>query len=366
MFMSPTEQSVETAFSEGWLFDKRISRGLSLKFAHSSETTGQDILAPIFTEEDIPDPYVALGSGTDEWSGSVSSIPNQYLMPYQNWDFSLGFNLGYTIKEKIGDIGAAGGVSSGLNMISYDEDKYRPYEAEFRETNQQWLLTNRIYGRAYLNDLDYWYNPTTGYYVGQRFTLTGLLPSERQHYIKSETRLDGYATLFTIPLGETWKFKWVLMAHSGFQALFAQPWSTFEVTKDWVSLDGTFNARGWDKLYGSKGTMLWENSLELRMPIVDQALWMDLFVDAGAMKTETGMIDMSLNTPSADASKPGFGDMSWDSFAFSAGLGFRFTIPQFPFRFYFVKRFTFDGSTIDWKTPGWNFDFVLSITQPLY
>ncbi|HWR11624.1 MAG TPA: outer membrane protein assembly factor BamA [Rectinemataceae bacterium] len=364
--LSPTEQSLETSFSENWLFNKRISRGLSLKFEHSTETTGQDILGPVFTDQDIPDPYVAIGSGTNEWSGSLSSIPDQYLMPYENWDFSLGFNLGYTLKTRVGDLGATGGLSSGLGMINYDEDKYRPYEAEFRDTNQEWLLTNKIYGRAYLNNLDYWYNPAQGYYASQRLTVTGFLPFERQHYIKSETRLDGYATLFTIPITETWKFKWVLMAHSGFQALFAEPWADFRVTKDWVSLDGTFNVRGWDDLYGSKGTMLWENSLELRMPVIDQMLWMDLFVDAGAMKTRNGMVDMSLSTPAADTTQPSFADISWKNFAFSTGLGFRFTIPQFPFRFYFAKRFTFDGSDISWKTTGTDFDFVLSITQPLY
>lgn len=364
--LSPTEQSLETSFSEAWLWGKRISRSVSLSLKHSSETTGQDILAPVFTDQDIPDPFDSLENGANVWSGSLSSIPDAYLMPYENWDFSLGFNLGYTLKTRIGDVGATGGVSSGLGMINYDEDKYRPYEAEFRDTNQQWLLTNRIYARSYLNNLDYWYNPSKGYFASQRFTVTGFLPFERQHYIKSETRLDGFATLFTIPLGETWKFKAVLMAHSGFQALFAEPWTDFKVTKDWISLDGTFNVRGWKTLYGSKGTMLWENSVELRLPIVDQMLWMDLFVDAGAMKTKAGMMDMTLSTPAADSSQPSFSDLSWKNFAFSTGLGFRFTVPQFPFRFYFVKRFTFDGSAFDWKTTGLNFDFVLSITQPLY
>ena len=358
--LSPTEQSVETSFSEAWLWGKRISRSVSLSLKHSSETTGQDILAPVFTDQDIPDPFDSLESGANVWSGSLSSIPDAYLMPYENWEFSLGFNLGYTLKTRIGDLGTTGGVSSGLGMINYNEDKYRPYEAEFRETNQQWLLTNRVYARSYLNNLDYWYNPTEGYFASQRFTFTGFLPFERQHYIKSESRLDAFATLFTISLGETWKFKWVLMGHSGFQALISQPWTDFKVTKDWVSLDGTFNVRGWKSLYGSKGTMLWENSVELRMPIIDQMLWMDLFADAGAMKTQTGWLNIidSTQLPSAD--------LSWKNFAFSTGLGFRFTVPQFPFRFYLVKRFTFDGSAIDWKTTGLNFDFVLGITQPLY
>ncbi|HEY9054243.1 MAG TPA: outer membrane protein assembly factor BamA [Rectinemataceae bacterium] len=364
--LSPTEQSINASFAESWLWGKRISRSLSMSFSHSSETTGQDIIAPIFTTEDIPDPYVGEGSGTNEWSGSLSSIPDEYMMPYENWDFSLGFNLGYTVKTRIGDLGAAGGFSVGLGMVDYDEGKYRPYEREFRETNQQWLLTNRIYARGYLNNLDYWYNPSRGWYAGQRFTLTGLADFERQHYIKSDTKLEAYATLFTIPLSDTWNFKWVIMGHSGFQALVQEPWRALKVTKDWVSLDGTFNVRGWDELLGSKGVALWENSLELRMPIVDQMLWADLFVDAGVMATQSGMIDMTLGTPAADTSRPGFADMGWENWAFSAGLGFRFTVPQFPFKFFFAKRFTFDGTNFVWKTPGADFDFVLSITQPLY
>jgi outer membrane protein insertion porin family len=364
--LSPTEQSISTSFAQSWLFNKRISRSLSLSFSHSTETTGQDSIAPIFTDEDIPDPYIALGSGTNQWSGSLSSIPDAYLMPYENWDFSLGFNLGYTLKTKVGDLGAAGGASAGLGLINYDADKYRPYELEFRETNKEWLLTNKIYGRGYLNNLDYWYNPAKGYYLGQRFTVTGFLPFERQHYIKSETKLEAFATLFTIPLSDTWNFKWVLMAHSDFQALVKEPWADFRVTKDWVSLDGTFNVRGWKDLYGSKGTNVWENSVELRMPIVDQMLWMDLFVDAGAMTTKSGLIDMTTSNLSADTSQPSFADLAWKNMAFSTGLGFRFIVSQFPFRFYFAKRFTFDGTSITWKTTGWNFDFVLSVTQPLY
>jgi outer membrane protein insertion porin family len=359
--ISPTTQSLDTSFGESWLFGKRISRSFSLSLNHSTETTGQDILGPTFTDQDIPDPFTGLGSGTNQWNGSLSSIPTQYLMPYENWSGSVGLNLGYTAKSTVGDLGIGGGVSSGLGMINYDETKYRPYEAEFRDTNRQWLLTNKIYIRTYLNSLDYWYNPGNGLYLSQRFTLTGLLPFERQHYIKSESRIDAYLKLFTIPITDAWKFSMVLAGHSGFQVLLDQPWNTLQVTQDWISLDGTFNARGWKSLYGTKGIMLWENSLELRMPIIDQMLWLDLFLDAGAMKMQSGWLNMTLDTPAVDGTAFG-----WKSFAFSTGLGFRFIVPQFPFRFYLVKRFVFDGSAVTWKTTGTNVDFVLSITQPLY
>jgi len=364
--LSQTEQSVGLSFSEPWLWGKRISRSLSLDVGHSIESTGQDIIDPIFTEEDIPDPFTGLGSDLDEWTGSLSAIPDEYLMSYDDLSLSLTGSLGYTYKSGIGDVGVSAGISTGFGRISFDESKYRPYELELRETNNQWLWTNKLLGRVYLNNVDYWYNPTSGTFLSQRFTVTGLLPQERQHYIKSETRAEGYLKLFTIPFSDTYKLDMILAAHSGFQALFASPWSSMTVTRDWISLDGTFNVRGWDDLYGSKGTMLWENSVELRLPVIPSVVSVDMFFDAGAMLTKKGMVKMTGDEPVVDTTKPDFSYLGWDNFAFSAGIGTRFLIPQFPFRLYLVKRFSFDGSTIDWKTTGTNFDFVLSITQPLY
>lgn len=371
--LSPTEQSASVSFSEPWLLARRLAGSVSLSFKHSTETTAQDSIAPIFATEDIPDPYVSIdtaSAGDGEWDGSLSSIPDQYLMPYANWDMSLGFSTGYTFKQPVGDISIGGGFTSGIGMRSYDADRYRPYESDLRNANGAWRFYNKLFTRAYLNKLDFWYNPGSGYFASQRLTWTGFFPYEHQFYVKSESRLDGYATLFSFPITENWKFKGVLGAHTGFQALLGQPWRARTVTEDWIYLDGTFNARGWKSLYDMQGIALWESSLELRFPVVDQVLWMDLFADAGAMQVSsgagTGMVDMTKANPSGDTSRPGFGQLGWENMAFSAGLGLRFVIPQFPFRFYFVKRFVTDGASITWKNEGWNFDFVLSITQPLY
>ncbi|MCE5255677.1 MAG: hypothetical protein LLF89_02390, partial [Spirochaetaceae bacterium] len=79
-----------------------------------------------------------------------------------------------------------------------------------------------------------------------------------------------------------------------------------------------------------------------------------------------GMVKMTGDEHVVDDTKPDFSYLGWDNFAFSTGVGTRFLIAQFPFRLYLVKRFSFDGTTFDWKTKGTDFDFVLSITQPLY
>jgi len=361
MTLSPDEQSIDTSFGQNWLFNKRISQSLSFTVKHALSQTAQDSIAPIFSSEDIPDPYTSLGSGTNQWDGLLSSVPNSYLMKYDDYTFSLGYSTGYTFKIPSADIGVAGGVSSGLGMSSYDATKYRPYEREMRDYNGAWVLKNSLFGRVYLNHLDYWYNPAKGYFLSQRLTYTGFLPVERQFYIRSDTKAEAYATLFSIPFTPTYSFAPVVGVHSGVQYLFAQPFTPLTVTKDWVYLDGTFNVRGWKSLYGAKGTFVWENWLELHLPVVPQVLSIDGFIDAGAMRTENGWLDMTLDSPSAVA-----GSLNWNNFAFSTGFGARFVIAQFPFRFYLAKRFVFDGSAITWKTAPGSFDFVLSITQPLY
>lgn len=362
MTLSPDEQSLVTSFGQSWLFNKRISQSLSFTIKHAIEQTAQDSIAPIFSSEDIPDPFIAEGSDTNEWNGLLSSVPDAYLMDYEDYTFSLGDSLGYVYKIPQGDIGIAGGASASLVMDSYDATKYRPYEAEMRAYNNLWVLKNSIFGRVYLNHLDYWYNPGKGYFLNQRFTYTGFLPTiERQFYLRSDTKAELYATLFSIPFSPTWVFSPVIGIHSGLQWLLPQPWTPLTVTKDWVYIDGTFNVRGWKSLYDGHGTMVWENWLELRLPVVPQVLSIDGFLDAGAMKTENGWLDMTLDSPTASS-----GNLNWNNFAFSTGFGARFVISQFPFRFYLAKRFVFDGSSITWKTDSGAFDFVLSITQPLY
>ena len=362
MTLSPDEQSLETSFGQSWLFNKRISQSLSFNIAHSILQTAQDSIAPIFSEEDIPDPFIALGSGSNEWDGLLSSVSDTYLMDYDDYAFSLGYSMGYVHKISQGDVGISGGVSSGLDMSSYDSAKYRPYEKEMRDYNGQWVLKNSIFGRVYLNKLDYWYNPGKGYFLSERLAYTGLLPIERQFYIRSDTRAELYATLFSIPFSSTWIFSPVLGIHSGVQALFPQPWNSLKVTKDWVYIDGTFNVRGWKSLYNGHGILVWENWLELHLPLVPQILSLDGFFDAGAMMTENGWLDMTFDSPVSTNSDT----LGWNNFAFSVGFGARFIIPQFPFRFYLAKRFVYDGSKVEWKTKGGSFDFVLSITQPLY
>ena len=358
---SPDTQTLTFGFNDNWLFGRRIAGGVNLSFGHKTLKTAQDTALGGTFYDGVPDPYTAPG----QWDGSISSIPAAYLMPYETWSFTLGFSTGYSMSTPVGNLGFGGGVSTGLSDTIYDSTKYRPALASIRDALNTWRLGNKLIARTYLNDLDFWYNPGKGFYLSEQLTWAGIDPNEYQQYLKSDSKFEAYATLFSIPVFQGWNFKWVVGLHSGFQALMQKPWTPFKVVDDWLSLDGTFNVRGWHDLYGMEGVTLWENWLELRMPIFEQFLWLDGFVDAGAIQQQSGMVNVAASTPYVDTSRPNFASLGWDDMALSTGFGFRFTIQQFPFRFYFAKRFTFDGSQITWKTTS-GFDFVISITQPLF
>ena len=360
--ISPDTQDLTFSFLDNWLFGKRISGGIDLSLKHEQLWVGQDILGPIFYDEDVPDPYDSLA----EFEAAGSSISSAYKMPYENWEVTLGLSGGYKIPTQIGDVGFGLGLSSTLSNVSYDSSKYRPYLKELRDAEGLWLLTNKVLVRGYLNDLDLWYNPGKGYYASQRLTWAGVFAGEAQKYIRSDSRLDAFATLFNIPVFEGWNFKWVLGAHTGFSAILPQPGASAVVNQtDALRIDGTFVGRGWSSLYDvEEGRTLWENWVELRMPIFEQFIWLDGFVDAAALRTETGLVVPT--DGAANAAQRDFSSLAWKNFAFSTGFGFRFTIPQFPFRFYFAKRFAFDGKSIDWAPDGASgMDFVISISQPL-
>jgi outer membrane protein insertion porin family len=130
-----------------------------------------------------------------------------------------------------------------------------------------------------------------------------------------------------VPAFENWNFKLVLAAHSSWSFIFPQFWrkEALTIVNDELYIDGWNIARGWPLERELK--TVWDNRLELRMPISEQLLWGILFIDG-----VYGAPDI------AD-----IGSMRLDDFYFSLGGGVRFTIPQFPIRLYLAKRFQFEN-----------------------
>jgi outer membrane protein insertion porin family len=372
---SLASQDLTLGFKENWLFDQRWSGGVDFSFKHDSLYAPQDSIGPVFAYSDearVPDPY----SSMEEYLDAGKFIPRESEMQYDTWTFSIGLSTGYTFKTRLGDLGLGTGVIFGINQKTYESDKYRPFEEEIAKNLDTWLWSNTFYVRGLLNGLDIWYDPSRGYFASQRFSMIGFHPEEQYRFFKADTRLEGYLTLWDYPLFANWSLKTVLGAHSGYSTLL--PWFGEEEpllsTTQKMRIDGTFIGRGWNDLIGFTGTTLWENWIELRTLLVPRVLSFDGFLDmATIVDRDLGLLDLSgyaLETkmPKYKAGQELF-DVGLNNFAFSFGWGLRFTIPQFPFRLYFAKRFFHDGSKFDWvrsadgSAEPWK--FVLSITTPL-
>ena len=362
---SPDNQEVTLGFSDPWLFGKRMTGSIELSFIHKSMDALQDTLGPVFGYGDpaaVPDPYTSWA----EYEAAGFVVPDEYYMQYENWNINLTFSLGYRFVFPKGTLGLSGGIKLGLTNNTYDEGLYRPFSESLATSVGEWVNTNSLILRTYMNALDLWYDPSKGYFASQKFTWAGLFPTEPDQFLRTDTKLEGYVTLFDIPIGDEWSLKWVLGGHTGLSVLLPKPGTALTVTDNSkLYIDGFFVGRGWrdliDESFG--GNLLWENWVEIRMPLVKQFLAFDMFLDAATVNTDSGLLSFKDSASGApDPLKTSLFNLGLENLAFSVGAGFRFTIPQFPFRFYFAKRFFMNGAgRFEWASEG--LEFVISISQ---
>ncbi|PKL25400.1 MAG: outer membrane protein assembly factor BamA [Spirochaetae bacterium HGW-Spirochaetae-3] len=360
--LAVASQDLTFSFSDDWLFGRPWAGAVDFSFKHESLTAAQDKDAPVFGYDDAdraPDPYATY----EEYLAAGKYIPSEDLMSYETWTFSLGYSSGYRIPTKLGTIGFVPGIVHELEMVTYDDSIYVPYSESIAEGLDDWQLSNSIYLRSYINKLDLWYDPSGGYYASQRFTLTGWLPGEVNHFIRTDTRLDGYVTLFDLPVLENWSFKGIIGAHSKFSALLNQPWQDGVEATDSkkLAIDGTFVGRGWSSLSYYYGTALWDNWVELRLPVVPGIVSFDGFLSAALVLDDDGLLKLTSDSITLQSGSS-LADMGLGNFAFSTGVGLRFIILQFPFRLYFAKKFVYDDG-FKWTNDDWQ--FVLSVTTSL-
>jgi outer membrane protein insertion porin family len=216
---------------------------------------------------------------------------------------------------------------------------------------------------VYLDRRDLFYDPSRGYYASQRFGFYGIFPLEQEHYIRSDTKAEYFLTLFNIPITNNWGIKTVLALHSGLSLIFPQFGMSKPLVEDTnkLSIDGMFVGRGWiSERIRSRGYALWENWVELRTPLIPNLLSLDLFFDADMVPNLSS--ERGEKTPAAF-----FSGQSIEDWRFSFGGGFRFTIPQFPLRFLFAKRFRVVDGAVKWEEGNMgNIDFVISFALTTY
>ncbi|MDR2500088.1 MAG: outer membrane protein assembly factor BamA [Treponema sp.] len=360
--MATDAQSVTLSYTHRWILGLPLSGSVDLTYYHSRRRAFMDNLAPFFNGDEeyaYPDGF----NSYDDYVDASKSPPREYLMYYDQHSISLGFSTGYRWSTALGNVGLGGGFRVGWILNYYDEQIARPFDPVLRDRNQQFIPALSLSSSLSLDQRDIYYDPSKGYYGIQRIGFYGLLPApiEREHYMKSETKAEHFITLFNLPVMDSWSFKAVLGLHTGLSFIFPQsPGRPLEIEQaNMLAVDGMFIGRGWMEKRTDRGLALWENWAELRFPLLPGMLAFDMFFDAAASKS----------TPEAL-----FKDFKSLDMVYSFGGGFRFSIPQFPFRFLFTKGFTVGDSGLVWKkgvifandSPNSGIDFVISFAISTY
>ena len=360
--VSTDTASLSVNYNQRWMFGLPFSGGFDFTAQWAKRLAAMNNNAPFFNGDEIfayPDGFFS----RDEYNSAYKLPPREYLMDYNQWYLSLGFTSGYRWITPAGILAVGGGIRMGLIRNDFD-DIYRPFDPALRERHNEWTPKNSIWASVSLDQRDIYYDPSNGYYFYERFGIYGLLGAnlngdyiEREYYLKNDIKAQYYFTLFNIPVTEKWNFKAVMAFHSGLSFIFKQPGRdrgrltpSIEDANQ-LSVDGMFIGRGWSNEFRYKGLLLWDNWVELRIPIVQGVLAWDFFFDAAGVEASQQNIDGTRTGIRGYYFRKG--NFTIDNMRFSFGGGLRFTMPQFPLRFSIAKRFrTYDGQ-FTWEPGSW-------------
>ncbi len=358
--LSTTDQTASVNYTHRWIFGLPLSGGFDLTVSHRL-FRGYMNNGPVTWNGDeeyaFPDgPW----NTYEEFEDYGGAPPDQYLMDYTQWKISLGFSTGYRWIFRPGIFTLGGGVRVGIARNEYDDDLYRPFDPILRDRNNMWTPENSLWFSLSLDNRDVFYDPSNGYYLSQRLGFYGIIPVEREHYMRTDTKAEFFLQLFDLPVNDSFSFKGVFGIHSGVSFLFPSFGYPMDIeSPNRLFVDGMFNARGWINDRLNRGLALWENWAEIRFPIVPGILALDAFFDMAAVSI----------TPEDFLT-----NFSAEQLRFSTGIGLRFAIPQFPIKLLLAKRFKIVDGQVEWQSgninpggkPGSGIDFVMSFTISSY
>ncbi|MDR2070378.1 MAG: outer membrane protein assembly factor BamA [Treponema sp.] len=348
-------QTLSLTYTQNWIFGLPLSGGFDFTFQHIKRLGFQDSVFPFFNgDEDgvaFPDGFISY----DEYVNAGKIPAREYWLPYDQLSFSLGFSTGYRWLTGLGNLGLNGGIRVGWIQNKYDDTLFRAFDPVLRDRNGQFVPAFSFWTAVSLDQRDIYYDPSKGYYAIQRLGYYGILPIEREHYVKTDTKAEVFFTLLNLPITETYSFKSVFGIHSGLSFILPQPGRSVPEIEDAnkLSVDGMFTGRGWSGERTNRGEVLWENWAELRFPVMPGMISFDLFFDMAAKK----------NTP-----YDFFHNFTPEDLRFSFGFGPRISIPQFPLKLQLARCFQIEDGNVKWKPGaiGGIFDFVISFTLATY
>ena len=325
--LAKNNQSLDFSYSQGWIGDLPISFSESFSISHTNNST------PIMAYQT---------NGVFDQS--------HYYIDYEGFSASLGSALGRRWTPTFAILSLSGGLNNTVTKYKYDAQTNIPTDSAISMFENRLGISNILWTSFSMDGRDINYDPSKGWFASQKLSLNGLIPVlEKEFFFTSETKLEGYLTLFDIHFNEKDSFKGVLALYTGLTMLFPINNSIIsDSNKPYI--DGMFTGRGWSELYRSaetKGQVLWNTQAEIRFPIVPGVVGIDLFHDAVAVKPEVGQL---------------FTDLSLNDFYFSMGPGVRFLMQQFPLHLLFTFRYQVRDGKIVWggKNGYSPYQFVLS------
>ena len=306
-------QSIDFTYAQNWIGNLPIAFSESLALSHSNSYS--QIM--MFQPDGVFDQY-------------------SYYVDYETFSATLGSSLGRRWYPRFAIVSLTGGLNNTLTKYKYNEQTYIPIDSSISMFANRVGFMNSLWSSISLDDRDINYDPSKGWFASQRFTFYGLIPVlEKEFFLSSESKLEGYLTLFDFPFNDKTGFKGIFAFYTGLTMLFPLRNSVIsDSNKPYI--DGMFTGRGWAELYRSadaKGKVLWNTQIEFRVPIVQGVVGVDFFHDAVAVKPEVNQM---------------FTDLSVEDFYFSMGPGIRFLMQQFPLHLLFTWRYQIENGKVVW------------------
>ena len=360
-------QAVNLSWSDSWVGNKRWANGVSFQFERSyksnnlTKNANSDYL--FGRNNAYPNGY----NSYEEWQARRGATPpNQYLMDYTMYRFSLGYNTGYTWSFAPGRLTLSGSLNFGLNKVYYNENEGMPYEYLVYKYRQAWQWSNFLSLSIQWDGRDLVQNTTKGYLISQSFTYAGGILGGLSNYIRSNTSAAGYLTLFKV--GDGIRPRALVASLTSSLGLMLPQWWNCDVdagntgwrwhdpkygaTKsEMLYIDGMMVSRGTDSVYDL--ALLWDTILELSFPIAVDIVNIEAFtsITAGAPKLAIGE---KLET-------------TWYG---AFGIGARLKISGFPLGIFLVANYSISEGmrSVEWKTGGL-FNYirpVLSINMSIF
>ncbi len=360
-------QAVNLSWSDSWVGNKRWANGVSFQFERSyksnnlTKNANSDYL--FGRNNAYPNGY----NSYEEWQARRGATPpNQYLMDYTMYRFSLGYNTGYTWSFAPGRLTLSGSLNFGLNKVYYNENEGMPYEYLVYKYRQAWQWSNFLSLSIQWDGRDLVQNTTKGYLISQSFTYAGGIFGGLSNYIRSNTSAAGYLTLFKV--GDGIRPRALVASLTSSLGLMLPQWWNCDVDRgntgwrwhdpkygatksEMLYIDGMMVSRGTDSVYDL--ALLWDTILELSFPIAVDIVNIEAFtsITAGAPKLAIGE---KLET-------------TWYG---AFGIGARLKISGFPLGIFLVANYSISEGmrSVEWKTGGL-FNYirpVLSINMSIF